>query len=527
MWKSPGRSSLGLAVLALLGTPGCSFFEPELGPSECKAEEICGPDATPASSRQACADALSEPQGADNDLLASCRRRQEECDAGTAPKHWCTDAGYDDAGPMTGEGGQGGIAGSDRCRVACGGQSGSVAGGMNGGKGGMSAGEGGAGPIAGMSGSCERCPSGQVCDGSNQQQCVQCLSDDDCSGGTPACDVATKTCVGCTESAKHCSGQLGECNPSNQTCVQCLGKADCGAATPVCDLKHECVGCLADKDCSGATPACDVAEQECVGCTNSALHCKGSKPLCDSAAQACVQCLSHDDCTDPTASRCNAGQCQPCIESAQCDHIDDRGVCDESSGIGQCVQCTGKQYEACGVDTANTGRAFVCDSTSRTCSDQTAGSSGLCGQCVSDAECPSGQLCVLQQFNSTTIGYFCVWQRAAGVGGAPSSCTNARPYFKAVGDAESIDGTTADICTLAVSTCPAQNDFRSPAINCAPAGVPNDALCGFGGVADGYCRALPAPEDDMYRCTVPCGSPDDCRIGFECDIVSNPPYCKL
>lgn len=339
------------------------------------------------------------------------------------------------------------------------------------------------------------------------------------SGGLAGGDAGGSSACAQCDADRVCDEDSGEC-------VECLEHNDCEAPTSVCTDDRRCVRCTEDEHCPNSAPACETDNNTCVDCTDSALHCGGDTPLCDVGPHECVQCLENSDCTDPAASRCSNGSCVPCTGPLHCAHLDDLGVCDASSGSGECVECTGTNYQACGTDSV-TSQPFVCDSLNRTCTDRTQSSSGLCGECVSDAECPAGQLCVLQEFESATIGYFCMWRRGAGVGGAPSSCTSARPYFKAVSDSQSIDGITADVCTLAVSTCPAHSHFRNAEIDCAPGGVPDDSLCGAPAVSDGYCRPLPPPEQDSYRCTVACGTSDDCRVGFDCDIVANPPYCAF
>jgi hypothetical protein len=312
------------------------------------------------------------------------------------------------------------------------------------------------------------------------------------------------------------------CNELDGRCVQCLDNADCKSQAPVCTVDHRCVSCTLDRHCPSVTPACNN-DNTCVGCTDSARHCGGNTPLCDSDRHECVQCLKNSDCMDSAASRCNDGACQPCTGPLHCKHLDNLSICDTSLGSGECVQCTGAQYAACGTDSI-TGRPFVCDSVKRKCSDQTERSSGLCGGCVSDAECPTGQLCVLQEFDSATIGYFCVWKKQAGIGGAPTSCSDARPYVQAVPDTESIDGTNAEVCTLALSTCPAHQDFRGT--GCSGATPSGDAECGVDPVADGYCRLFESGPD-VYRCTVGCLSDDDCKAGSTCDTLVTPQVCKF
>jgi hypothetical protein len=199
-------------------------------------------------------------------------------------------------------------------------------------------------------------------------------------------------------------------------------------------------------------------------------------------------------------------------------------VCDVSSDAtygGSCVECTGTDY-ACGKAGDNT--PYVCDSLRRECSTQKAGNKDLCGGCVSDAECQTGKLCVLQTFNDPNdspdqgaieIGYFCVWRFDANPG-PDMNCFSKPPYVTRQSSTTSLDGTTADVCTLRTSTCPAQVDFSNK--DCAPGGTPQDNLCGDPDApTDGYCLETSSPG--IYRCTVPCGGDPDCKPnGFFCTV---------
>ena len=474
---APHSKALPSCALLVTAVCGCSLFETPKGEWECMVDEICGPQATDESALQACEQALQDPEGSHADLVEVCTLRAEECADGTAPPEWCNEA------PSTDDGGMGAdsMVGDGDSSVASPADAGDGDAGAFGD--GDSTGDGD------TSSPCAPCPTQQVCD--------------DTTG----------------------------------SCVECLGDRDCDSG--VCD-DNVCVECLSDVDCDSDSPAC--LRNICVGCTDSDEHCGGDAPLCETSTNTCAQCLSDGDCGDPSASLCDAGTCVPCTHNLHCagvltgDGATELGVCDTSGGDGVCVQCTGHDYAGCGTcdpvvhecgdDDEFTGDALVCDSLTKSCSDQPEASSGLCGECVSDAECPAGQLCVLQEFDSATIGYFCFWEKNAGQGGAPTSCPTARPYIETVLDADSIDGLTADVCALEVSTCPGHQDFRSPEVDCAPTGTPDDTLCGEPNVSDAYCRLF-APDPDVYRCTVPCLSDDDCRPGSDCDIMADPPHCEL
>ena len=296
--------------------------------------------------------------------------------------------------------------------------------------------------------------------------------------------------------------------------------------------------CVASSDCKDPTkPVCDASSNTCVGCLAS-TDCKDvSKPLCNTTAKTCAECLSNADCKSATASLCSGGVCSPCAANADCSHIGGKNVCKvtsasdgdagadsgTSSSTNECVQCTGSQYSACGQ---SAGKNLVCNSLTNACSTFAEQSAGLCQTCVSDAQCAGGEMCVDEMFNGQSVGYFCFYKQGANVNGAPADCTlTGRPYSGVLKNSVSIDGLTADICSLATSTCTALNEFSQPTHSCASAsGTANDQLCGFAPGVDSKCQAYGSSQ---FLCTTTCGSDVDCRTGFTCNISANPPVCTF
>jgi hypothetical protein len=306
------------------------------------------------------------------------------------------------------------------------------------------------------------------------------------------CDPATDTCVECLDSAEHCGAPTPACHPDTHECVECVETADC--ETGVCDPgAHACVECLESEDCDASTPHCDPEQQ------------------------VCAECLESADCTNPLEAVCDGGSCVPCQSNYDCAHLAGATVCDPAAG--ECVECTGTDYANCGLNEDE--EPLICDSQTRTCSTEVERDRGLCEPCLADANCALGQLCVMQTYEDQELGYFCFWERGASEGGAPSGCGSARPYVDTLANATSIDGTVADVCGLAVSTCVARSQFRSE--NCGTT-TPDDSLCGVAPPADAICVEF---DTDVQRCTMTCGSDDDCPPGFPCnDAVANP-YCEL
>jgi len=190
---------------------------------------------------------------------------------------------------------------------------------------------------------------------------------------------------------------------------------------------------------------------------------------------------------------------------------------------GACVQCTGTKAEACG---SQDSVPLVCDSLGKTCSMLKAGKTDVCQPCVSDAQCMPGRLCVQETLsNGQKLGFACFWKEGDPQVDAPANCfVDGRPFIKQLPNASSIDGATANICTLRVSSCLAFRQFSSD-VDCAtttPNPMADDSKCGVVPGEDARCAVV---QPGVFRCTMPCGSNKDCKLQFDCEI--NPGICKL
>ena len=265
-----------------------------------------------------------------------------------------------------------------------------------------------------------------------------------------------------------------------------------------------------DGACADPTPVCDAATDSCVGCLTT-TDCDSG--VCDPATHTCVRCAANTDCTEVTASVCTANTCGACQTSADCSHLGATTVCD----AGTCVECTGTRADTCGGN--------VCDSRLNTCTTFAPKSAGICEECVSDAHCGEGQLCVPQMYEKddgtglAEVGTFCLWERDATVPNAPNgACSTVRPFIDDV-LATSLDGAQSNVCSLNVTTCPALAKYQS---NCPTVGM-NEA-CGAPGFNDGYCVFFDAAAN---KCTIQCGGDDDCKAGSTCNASTTPNTCTL
>ena len=195
---------------------------------------------------------------------------------------------------------------------------------------------------------------GGVCNGSmTMPMCVACISNAQCGGATPFCNVASNRCVACLGDSdcpdtNECTTDRCLSNVCSHTSVgsgtPCAGGVCNGAAMPMC------VACVSDAQCSGATPICDTSESRCVGCLldgqcNDGNQCTTDQCIartcsatslpagsmcaggvCDGAAlPMCLECLRNSDCSGATPI-CDvaANLCVECTRNSECGP---RGVC--------------------------------------------------------------------------------------------------------------------------------------------------------------------------------------------------------
>ncbi|QQR88848.1 MAG: hypothetical protein IPJ88_11495 [Myxococcales bacterium] len=201
------------------------------------------------------------------------------------------------------------------------------------------------------------------------------------------------------------------------------------------------------------------------------------------------------------ASRCdfNSGGCVACVTQSDCAHLEATPACDD----GQCVECSAENNMAC-AEGAN-----ACDNVSKQCTDTPLHSKSTCQSCVSDAECAEGHLCVQERYkgDSSGLGFVCL-KLQSEYGG---TCNTAigQPYAQLYPGAISIDGQTGDVCELRVSTCAAHAGFDTTP--CEGESDTGHDQCDGDHPRSGYCYRISAGATE-YRCTVPCITPQDCRL---------------
>ena len=322
-------------------------------------------------------------------------------------------------------------------------------------------------PDSGLDGGiCSRCPTAMpACLGG--ERCVQCTADNTtaCDDDAPACDTETNTCV--------------ECNTST----------DCtGDTTPVCDVAtHTCVPCT-DMDmgaCGGVTPACDTNNT----CTCTATSCTSATAArCDETTNACAACTEDTDCTNVAAPN--------------------NRRCVDIGGARECRQCN--------VDSEATDcpGGDSCNPTTHRCTGRMRESRATCLTCDADSECTGAAAgtatCAQVNILGVTSNY-CLPR-------VPMPASLCSQPFADKQTSTSASGTTVTYCRHATTTCEAFSHYRTTGDGTCTGVGGTDAACGTTSTpADGYCRLSGVGN----RCTIPCGGPDDCPIGFTCNALAD------
>lgn len=244
---------------------------------------------------------------------------------------------------------------------------------------------------------------GDVCDGAGN--CVECVADSDCTTGmNPSCDLATHTCISCSDSIQNGTETGLDCGgacPKRCDGTACTGDAQCKSG-------HCADGVCCESTCTTTCKACNVPGHEGTCTTLSAGlqdpgKCEGSN-ACDgtSGGGSCDAlnnkktngnlCTLNSDCFNNT---CAAGLCrlptgQPCSDDVQCASLRcSNNVCTDCVGAGDCAatecnngRCKAPNGTPCGIN-ADCKTGSICNSLT----------TGLCGQaagaCNGDQDCES------------------------------------------------------------------------------------------------------------------------------------------
>lgn len=336
-----------------------------------------------------------------------------------------------------------------------------------------------------------------------------CGSNADCDGNaaTPACDLATGSCVGCVTEADCGTGQLCV----DQGCVSppatgCTRNADC--TNP--QLKYcfvplgKCVSCLEDTDCPGTgTMVCDASNNACkslvqgCGWDGDCLDAPRGR-RCDQEARTCVQCLDHDDCPrDRLCQSDNTCTTWPsCASDGDCSGTTPHCKTAEL----RCVECTtatqcgsGKtcRNNFCVPSTNGCVEDADCSSSKPHCDTRTR----TCAVCVDSEDCDDG-FCEADGCRPCTDSLECL-----------AANFTSRPYCVGGG------------CRECMRTDDCSDGFLCHQMKCVL--DPVDGPCQSNGECFGDYRCVPDPSG-RPTCREPCepfAVSTGCSSGKACEIA--------
>ena len=194
---------------------------------------------------------------------------------------------------------------------------------------------------------------GALCD-LKTNQCVECLSHEDCRDpDRPLCG-ADQTCVGCASATAPEDGcatrnpATPACNAAIGNCVECTSPRDCapkardggtgddpgddsGLPSRVCSPKNTCVECNNNADCTADPARAFCRDNVCVGCRAAGDGaCTGTKSLCATSGarmDQCVECVTNAHCLRADSPICDPRQyqCRGCRKDSECSA--QAGVC--------------------------------------------------------------------------------------------------------------------------------------------------------------------------------------------------------
>lgn len=316
--------------------------------------------------------------------------------------------------------------------------------------------------------------------GGSEDVAVGTCMEDGCEFGL-LCNENTGVCEGCKIDVE-CGG--------NAVCTD-LGRCECVDGAHVCD--GVCVLNTDPLTCGNSCTPCYAPFNGTATCEASTCGFTCEEPL-KVQGDRCVSCFSNDECDAETPS-CENGLCLPCDADGECSAHEDLPYCVG----GSCVEC--KSSEDCGGN--------LCDNTTGTCTQFSAGSVGTCGECVSSVECVPDHECVSMTFEGAPYGSYCLQKKE-------TECPS--PFVVELTRQPVEGGNASTFCGIQESnvTCEAVLDFGA----LCPTG--QDSECGKDGVNDGRCE--PVGFDAILMCTFPCTTSTECLPSDDLGCISGD-YC--
>ena len=381
---------------------------------------------------------------------------------------------------------------------------------------------------------------GETCD-TTAGKCVQCHQNSDCAAQGPtasACDD-TGHCVQCwgtsPAQASHdfCSGGTPECNLASKTCVACLpannqSGADCGYGAFGSKDPHDAQTCNGDN--YSCVPGCQFDEQ--CGCPRTAPG--GAESDCSRAPHP-LACSQDADCG--SGNHCGATGCQDAsgrniyTSGEACDPLRTTMAGVTGPTKGACVECATGKNTQCEYRVAGStlrGGAFANLNGSRCLNDSCVEGCDADDDCWPDHATSNGKICHLGASGDPN-NHKCVDCSCDSPGADPTYCESSR-----CSGAGKVCDTTTLLCRKKrlAEQCLASNecgDAHDPALG---AGCVTTAFCiyDFDPYPTGALTYCDSTHGATGRCGIPCDSPADnkycgatlpCPSGTSCNVAHN------
>lgn len=427
-----------------------------------------------------------------------------------------------------------------------------------------------------------QCPTGAHCTRTHTCDATPACTDATCPHDKPHCR-SDRSCVECLISSQCPSGQLCTSNHCVARQNGCYTSALCTDPTPACDLAtRTCVTCRSDTDCH--LRFCDAGT--CVSCTGD-LECLEKtltlRPFCDHGA--CAQCLGDINCSGGLVCLdhlCAANPLgTPCPATGVCPR-DLVCLADPGAGASYC-RAACDVYAAssgCPADQRCTLARFSGGLPTGACVPTTPGLPEEGDVCADQQPCDTGLVCVPEAADRGRCRRLCDPNRSTAACGAPNACQpiaqlDPQGVPHTIGacfpDSHYLDACTGDATCDPGQTCaPGPNpqqptQFRNECLwpkgtktaaqPCVTDGECRSGLClqGMpkGQPAPGFCQggcgsdaACPARSDGMAgacetypvawrdqngapslvplnSCAVQCREDLECQPGAACEAVPN------
>lgn len=282
------------------------------------------------------------------------------------------------------------------------------------------------------------CGIDQICRANQPRICIDppefCLSDRDCPG------------------IFRCSLPSGSCVPP------CEADTDC-ARDRYCDPQGICRAECADSRACPGDQVC--ARRRCVESDCPSGGCEAARPKRDPESCACVECLNDLDCSREGEQCIDSGSCTYCpwrgtrAECQQAGLIFNQGCCSECIDDVDCAIGLSCERGRCRVGDPRECEAGECGA-GEVCDNGTCRPSGSLTDCVTQADCPTGEACYGDRQCRTE---------------APqcSDCPAPSRCIAEIGDSRGV-------CAGCMTSC-------------APSGCPEGQLCvKADGASEGFCE---------------------------------------